>query len=150
MILYNLKDFPQYIEEFVLICHEEWGSPWADCEIEKKLSEGISKALKRLENYPTLILLDNDILVGFVSLFEKDCEERENLSPWYATLYVKEQYRGNNITKKLSEAIIEKAKKMGFEKIYLKTELENFYDKYGFKYLENISKDEKIYYMDLK
>lgn len=28
MILYNLKDKQEYTEEFVLRCHEEWGSPW--------------------------------------------------------------------------------------------------------------------------
>lgn len=45
-------------------------------------------------NYCKLILLDNDILVGFISIFPTDGEERTDLSPWYATMYVKEEYRG--------------------------------------------------------
>lgn len=107
------------------------------------------ETIERLAKYPTLILLDNDKQVGFISLLEKDCEEWIDLSPWYATLYVKEEYRGNHISKILNDAIIEEAKKRKCKKIYLKTNLNNFYEKYGFKFLETVKSREKIYYMDL-
>lgn len=31
-------------------------------------------------------------LIGFISIFPTDGNERKDLSPWYATMYVKEQY----------------------------------------------------------
>lgn len=149
MILYDLKDKPEYIKEFVLICHEEWGNPWNSNNVEKILKEKIQNTLNRLENFPTLILLEDKNLVGFVSLFEKDCEDRIDLSPWYATLYIKSKYRGKGISKILTDEIIRETKKRKYEKLYLKTDLNNFYEKYNFKYLEATSNGEKIYYIDL-
>ena len=88
-----LKDNIKYIEEFVLICHEEWGTPWEKGEEKDKLNKKVEKEKLRLEKFPTLILLDDDNLVGFVSLFENDLDEKNYLTPWYATLYIKEEYR---------------------------------------------------------
>ena len=149
MFLYNLKDKPDYLKEFVLSCHDEWGTPWKAAEAKQKLNEKIELNLKRLEKELTLILLEGEELAGFVSLLEKDCEERPLLSPWYATLYVKEKYRGCNLTQILTTAILKEAKLMGFDKVYLKTELTNFYEKYGFSFLEMLANGEKIYYIDL-
>lgn len=134
-----LKDNIKYIEEFVLICHEEWGTPWEKGEEKDKLNKKVEKEKLRLEKFPTLILLDDDNLVGFVSLFENDLDEKNYLTPWYATLYIKEEYRGRHLSKMLNDAIIKEAKKLNYKKIYLKTELENFYEKYGFKFLEQTS-----------
>ena len=84
------------------------------------------------KNYCKLILLDNDELVGFISIFEHDCDERKNLSPWYATMFVKKEYRGKGYSKILNDAILKEAKARGFKKLYLKTTLNNYYEKFGF------------------
>ena len=39
-------------------------------------------------------MLENNKLVGFISLFKYDGEERRDLTPWYATMYVKKEFRG--------------------------------------------------------
>lgn len=148
MELYNIKNKPEYIEEFILCCHDEWGHPWKSSDVSKRLEEKIKSTLKRIEKYPILILLDEEKLVGFISLFENDLKTRKDLTPWYSTLYIKEEYRGKHLSKKLNDALIEEAKKLGYKKLYLKTDLNNFYEKYGFKYLETVD-DEKIYYLDL-
>lgn len=149
MKLYNLKDRPEYIKEFILICHEEWGDPWKSDEIENRTQEGINITWERLKKYPTLILLEDNKLIGFISLLEYDCDERPNLTPWYATIYVKKEYRGKDLSKKLTDAIINEAKQLDYRKIYLKTTLVNFYEKFGFVYLEKLPNGEKIYYMNL-
>lgn len=46
-------------------------------------------------------------------------------------MYVKEEYRGRGYSKKLNDAILEKARILGYTKVYLKTELENYYEKFG-------------------
>ena len=45
------------------------------------------------EFFCKLILVDNNKLIGFISIFPKDCEEEKELKPWYATMYVKKEYR---------------------------------------------------------
>ena len=99
--------------------------------------------------YCKLILLANDSLIGFISIFPTDSKERKNLSPWYSTMYVKEKYRGKGYSKILHKAIIKEAKKRGFKKIYLKTSLTNYYEKFGAIFLETLSNGEKLYYFSL-
>jgi hypothetical protein len=49
----------------------------------------------------------------------------------------------------LNEAILKEAKKRDFKKIYLKTDLINYYEKFGAIYLQDLSNGEKLYYIDL-
>lgn len=79
--------------------------------------------------------------------FEKSCELKR--------LFVKPEYRGLKLGKKLLAKAIDEAKKIGYKKIYLDTlsTLENacrLYEKFGFKkidaYYENPLKN-VVYYM---
>lgn len=64
-------------------------------------------------------------------------------------MYVKKEYRGNGYSKILNEAILKEAKKLGFEKVYLKSNLINYYEKFGVKYIEKSDNGENLYYIDL-
>ena len=64
-------------------------------------------------------------------------------------MYVKENYRGKGYSKILNNAILDEAKKRNFKKIYLKTSLKEYYEKFGAKFLENLNNIEKLYYFDL-
>ena len=46
-------------------------------------------------------------MIGFISLFKYDGDERRDLTPWYATMYVKKEYRGKGYSKLLNDALIE-------------------------------------------
>ena len=82
-------------------------------------------------------------------MFETDGEERQDLSPWYATMYVKEEYRKKGYSKILNDAILKEAKNRGFKKLYLKSELKNYYEKFGAIYMEDLKNGEKLYYIEL-
>jgi len=64
-------------------------------------------------------------------------------------MYIKEEYRGKGYSKILNKAILEEAKKRKIERIYLKTKLKNYYEKFGANYLEKLENGEKIYYFEL-
>ena len=72
-----------------------------------------------------------------------------DLSPWYATMYVKKEFRGKGYSKILNDYILKEAKNRGFKRIYLKTTLIDYYEKFGAKFLENLNDNEKLYYFDL-
>lgn len=146
--IYNLKDKPRYIEEVAMLTQKEWGQKdLSKKEFEQKVKNKIIKIKSYFNkyNYCKLILLDNDILVGFISIFLTDGEERKDLSPWYATMYVKEKYRGRGYSKILNDAILAEARKRNISRLYLKTDLENYYEKFGAKFLEVLSNGEKLY-----
>ena len=102
-------------------------------------------------NYDNIILVlglfDDDKLIGFISLFKYD--DNYDYTPWYATMYVKKEYRGKGYSKILNKAIIEEAKKLGFDRLYLKTELVNYYEKFGAKYIKDLDNGEKLYFISL-
>ena len=150
--IYNLKDKKDFLREVAALEHNEWGTPIADEEeLNNKINNKMEKINKQFEDnfFCKLILLDNDSLIGFISIFPTDGDERKDLSPWYATMYVKEEYRGNGYSKILNDAILEEARKRNIKRIYLKTELNNYYEKFGAKFLDNLSNGEKLYYIDL-
>lgn len=150
--IYNIKEKLEYLNEVATLTQLEWGSKInTKEEFEFKINKKIDKIKNNLDNpyYAKLILLDDDNLLGFISLFETDGEDRIDLKPWYATMYVKEEYRGNGYSKILNDAILKEAKNRNFNKVYLKSNLNNYYEKFGAIYMEDLNNGEKLYYIDL-
>ncbi len=150
--IYNIKDKQEYLTEIAILTQKEWGKKTnSRGKLEEKIDKQISKIINNLDNplYCKLILLDNDILIGFISIFPTDSDERKDLSPWYATMYVKEEFRGKGYSKILNNAILQEAKKRGFKKLYLKTDLINYYEKFGAIFLDTLDSGEKLYYFSI-
>lgn len=150
--IYNIKDKPEYTEEVAMLTQKEWGDKnLSEDEFRIRVNKKINKIYSLLDNpyYCKLILLDDDVLVGFISIFESDGDERLDLKPWYATMFVKEEFRGNGYSKILNDAILDEARKRGFSKLYLKSDLVNYYEKFGAKYIEDLNNGEKLYYIEL-
>ena len=149
----NIKENQEYLREVAELTEKEWGSKInSEEEFEAKINKKISKIFNNFNNplYCKLLLLDDDILIGFISIFPTDGDERNDLSPWYATMYVKKEFRGKGYSKILNNAILEEAKNRGFNKLYLKTDLINYYEKFGATFLENLNNREKLYYFNLE
>ena len=64
-------------------------------------------------------------------------------------MYVLKEYRSKGYSKILNNAVLNEAKLLGYKKIYLKTELVNYYEKFGAIYIENLNDKEKLYYIEL-
>ena len=150
--IYNIKEKQEFLKEVAELTQKEWGKKTnSKKEFEEKINKKISKIINNFDNplYCKLVLLDDDILIGFISIFPTDGDERKDLSPWYATMYVKEEYRGKGYSKILNDAILEEAKKRGFKKLYLKTDLTNYYEKFGAIFLDTLNTGEKLYYFSI-
>ena len=150
--IYNLRDKQEYVKEVAILIQNEWGERnLSRKEFENKINRKINQIKNLFDNqyYCKLILLDDKNLVGFISIFPKDGNERKYLSPWYATMYVKEEYRGKGYSKILNNAILNEAKKRKIEKIFLKTRLENYYEKFGAIFIDKLSNGEKLYCINL-
>ena len=149
MKLKNIMDDIKDLEEYAKICQVTWEDKKTDEELKKYTKEKVKRILKEDKVISILGLLDNDKLIGFISLFKYDGDKMKNLTPWYATMYVKKEYRNKGYSKILNDAILNEAKKKGFDRIYLKSNLVNYYEKFGAKYIKTLSNKEKLYYIDL-
>ncbi len=150
--IYNIKDKPEYIEEVAILTQKEWGDKnLSEDEFRIRVNTKITKIYELLDNpyYCKLVLLDDAVLVGFISIFESDGDERFDLKPWYATMFVKEEFRGNGYSRILNDAILDEARNRGFSKLYLKSDLVNYYEKFGAKYIEDLNCGEKLYFIEL-
>ncbi len=150
--IYNLKDRQEFINEIAYLTQLEWGKiVKTKKELEEKVQKKINKIKSNFNNdsYCKLILLENNKLVGFISIFPQDGDERTDLSPWYSTMYVKQEYRKKGYSRILNNAILEEARKRNYKKIYLKTNLKNYYEKFGAKFIEKLKNGENLYYFDL-
>ena len=64
-------------------------------------------------------------------------------------MYIKEEFRGKGYSKILNNTILEEAKNRGFKKLYLKTDLINYYEKFGAVFLDTLNNGEKLYYFSI-
>lgn len=149
MKIKNIMDDIKHLEEYAKICQVTWGKKKTDEELKTYIKEKVKRILEEDKVISILGLLDNDKLIGFISLFKYDGDEMKNLTPWYATMYVKKEYRNKGYSKILNDAILNEAKKKGYDRIYLKSNLVNYYEKFGAKYIKALNNKEKLYYIDL-
>lgn len=151
MDIISIKENRMLLEEYIKLCSLEWGTPRSEDELNERIKIKADKILSHQDNklISVLGLIEDDKLAGFISLFKYDGEERTDLTPWYATMYVKKEYRGKGYSQALNDAILKEAKKLGYEKIYLKSDLVNYYEKFGAKYIEELNDGEKLYYIEV-
>lgn len=147
MKIINITNNTKYLKEYIALCYLEWS------EKEKKLTEYIDYKLRKLKIENNIIfilgLVDHNKLVGFISLLKKDGDCEVKLTPWYATMYVKKEYRGRGYSRILNDALLEKSKRLGYTKVYLKSNLINYYEKFGAIYIKKLENGESLYYIDL-
>ncbi len=151
MNIVNLKENKDYLKEYAKLCSLEWGTPCSDSELEEKVNKKIDKILSLNDDklISVLGLIEQNELLGFISLFKSDGLEKQELTPWYATMYVKKEHRGKGYSKILNDAILKEAKELGYNKVYLKSDLVNYYEKFGAQKMERLNNGEDLFYIEI-
>ena len=112
----------------------QWGTEsnfnfYKDC-IENSISD--NKSLPKF-----YLMLDKDKIIGSYALLINDIISRQDLMPWFACLYVDENYRSLGLAEKLIRHGLNESQKKGFKTLYLSTDLNDFYEKKEWNYLSN-------------
>ena len=149
MKIVSIKDNDSLLKEYIKLCSLEWGSNKNDIEMKNYIENKLIKIHNTDKVINILGLIDKNVLIGFISLFKYDGDERKDLTPWYATMYLKKEYRNKGYSKLLNNAILNEAAKLGYNKVYLKSNLVNYYEKFGAKYIEKLKNGENLYYIEI-
>ena len=81
----------------------------------------------------------NSVLIGTASLIEHDVPTRAELTPWLASVYVDPRFRKRGIGSALVRAVLQEARNLGLEKLYLITpDQVPFYRRQGWQEMEEI------------
>lgn len=130
--VFELRDKMAYFDKAVQLFWNEWGSQdnykfYYDCIFHSSQSDC---DLPRF-----YIALQNEAIIGTYAILRNDLISRQDLYPWLACLYVVPECRGNRIGSRLLKHALEETRKLGLSNLYLSTDLEGYYERYGWTFL---------------
>ena len=132
MHVYEVKNCPVAFEDAVQFFWRHWGTEanynfYRDCMLH---------SIQTNSDLPRFyIAVDHDTIVGSYALLRNDLISRQDLFPWLACLYVLPERRGRKIGAALLAHGLREAREAGYDRLYLCTDLEGYYEKYGWVYV---------------
>lgn len=133
MTVINIRKNPEYVSRGIAYFQEQWATEqskavYTDC---------ITRSVAAKNPLPVWYLLVDEAgeIAGCAGLITNDFISCGDLWPWLCALYVGEAHRGRGLGGLLIGHIRADAAKMGFSHLYLCTDLDGYYEKYGFAYL---------------
>ena len=85
----------------------------------------------------TYVVLKDGVYIGTFSLWLCDLQSRQDLTPWVGGIVVDKNFRGQGVGLYIQEQAAILLKKLGIKQAYLFTELKGFYEKTGWRFIEN-------------
>lgn len=113
-----LKNHPSTINDLANIHYNLLGKIWFPQRPVSKTVENLNTHLNDEQLPMTFVAFDNDTPVGMCSL-RVDDGLGYKLTPWLGSLVVSATYQKQGIAKKLINITKERAKSLGFKKLYL-------------------------------
>lgn len=124
----KITENPLLKERAVEWFHNKWGVP------KEAYEECMQECIDGKVPYDWYLCLDNDEIIGGLGVIKNDFHDRKDLSPNVCAVYTEETYRSRGIAGKLLDIVVEDMKNKGVTPIYLVTDHNNFYEKYGWKF----------------
>jgi len=131
-----LLDHPEFLPIVAAWHHGEWAyiRPGDTLEARQKR---LRSECGRCGVPTTLIALSEDQPIGSISLLAEDMDTHPELTPWLASLYVIPSKRRQGVGAALVKRLIEEARQLAFQRLYLYTPSEEkFYKSLGWFTLE--------------
>ena len=132
MKVVSIRANPELVNKSIEYFQEKWANENSMMVYDNSIKRAVNSSSPLPQWY---LLMDGDVIVGCAGLITNDFISAMDLYPWLCALYIEEEYRGNKYSKLLIEKAMEDAKKICFEKLYLSTDHDDLYEKFGFEYI---------------
>lgn len=110
--------------------HEKWGVPLA------AYLESMEESLSGKGPVPQwYVAVEDDRIIGGMGVIENDFHDRKDLTPNVCAVYTEEDRRGRGVAGALLNDVCEDMKKRGVDTLYLLTDHDSFYERYGWEFL---------------
>jgi len=109
-------------------------SRWGDESTFDFYRDCIERSCDAEADLPRFYLLtdgEKGSIAGGYALLRSDLNSRQDLCPWLACLYVEPDWRSLSLGRLLLEHAAEEARGKGYGSLYLCTDLEGYYERYG-------------------
>lgn len=125
----NLREKPQWKQKAAQWFHEKWNVP-VDAYL-----ESIEESLNSENPVPQWYLAVNEEqIIGGIGVIENDFHDRKDLTPNVCAVYVEEEFRCRGIAGKMLETVCRDMKEKGIDTLYLITDHDSFYERYGWEF----------------
>lgn len=121
----TLRDKPEWKASAAEWFHSKWGVPT------QAYLECMDDYLNGSTEYGWYLCLDDDRIIGGLGVIGNDFHDRKDLYPNVCAVYTEEEYRGRGIAGRLLDFVVEDCRRRGISPLYLLTDHEGFYERYG-------------------
>ena len=80
------------------------------------------------------IAVDGQRIIGGLGVIENDFHDRKDLTPNVCAVFVEPEYRGQGIAGALLNFVCKEMKALGLDTLYLLTDHDSFYERYGWEF----------------
>lgn len=133
-----LAEHPAFIPALSRWFLREWRDYYGDKtweDVARTFDERLNKSRVPL----ALVAFEEDRPLGVISLLDESISTRKHLTPWLGGLYVREDARRRGIGKRLIEAAVGEAGKLGVAQLYIGIrKAEDYYLKLGWALVERM------------
>ena len=88
------------------------------------------------EQTKLFLLTEGDELISFCTLAERDDIQPTTLTPWIGFIYTYPEHRGHHHAQTLLQFAEQAAAKEGAKRVYISTNHQGLYEKYGYTFLQ--------------
>lgn len=83
-----------------------------------------------------IVALHENNIAGYCTVTKNDCIPNVPYTPYIGYLFVDEKYRGQRLSQEIISYAMSYLLTLGFQQVFLVSDHENFYEKYGFKVID--------------
>lgn len=129
----NVHDYPGGLEAAARYFHEAWSGIHLRFYLDAMQHSATSHCpLPRF-----YLLLEDARPIGCYGLAVNDFISRHDLWPWLVALFVDEAHRGRALGRVLLEHGLQESARCGYPALYLTTDHDGYYEKYGWTRIED-------------
>lgn len=151
-MIFDLKDRPHHIPTLAAWHHQEWSHLNPGATLLTRIDKMRSCYLADAPVPKMFIWVEEDEVIGSAALLECDMDSRSELTPWLASVYVRQDSREMGIGAALVERVMAYARELGFAELFLFTpDKEHFYQNIGWQTLNHETyHDERVTVMKVE
>lgn len=132
----NLRERPELTGRAAEWFSDKWGVP------EEAYRECMNAYINKETENGWYLCLDGDSIAGGLGVIDNDFHERGDLTPNICAVYTMPGYRGQGIAGRLLDMAVEDLRSKGISPVYLITEHDSFYERYGWEFLCMVKESE--------
>lgn len=133
----TLRERPELKEKAAAWFHSKWNVP------EDAYLACMDMYLAHKTEYGWYLCLDQEEIAGGLGVIENDFHDRKDLTPNICAVYTEEKYRCKGIAGRLLELAVDDLRAKGITPVYLITDHQGFYERYGWEFLCMVQGDDE-------